>query len=105
MWGGLLREGQPEEILLHQGLRHGQDGSSFRSGNLQPVQVRIFPMLGTVLTRHVTRYKAPRPYFHTFEGDEAQIGLNFADEGEADIFRQTVRDHSLCSDFIYWRTG
>ena len=36
------------------------------------------------------KYKSPRPYFHTFEGDEAQIGLNFADEGEADIFRQTV---------------
>ena len=36
------------------------------------------------------KYKSPRSYFHTFEGDDAQIGLNFADEGEADIFRQTV---------------
>ena len=36
------------------------------------------------------RYKAPRPYFHTFEGDDAQIGLNFADEAEAAVFRQTV---------------
>ena len=36
------------------------------------------------------RYKAPRPYFHTFEGDEAQVGLNFADEGEAEVFRSTV---------------
>ena len=40
------------------------------------------------------KYKSPRPYFHTFEGDDAQIGLNFADEGEADIFRQTVCGHN-----------
>jgi hypothetical protein len=38
----------------------------------------------------VYRYKTPRPYFHTFEGDDAQVGLNFADEREADIFHQTV---------------
>ena len=38
----------------------------------------------------VVRYKAPRPYFHTFEGDESQIGLNFADESEAATFQQTV---------------
>ena len=43
------------------------------------------------------KYKSPRPYFHTFEGDDAQIGLNFADEGEADIFRQTVRHQTLMS--------
>lgn len=36
------------------------------------------------------RYKAPRPYFHTFEGDDSQIGLNFADETEASIFQQTI---------------
>ena len=38
----------------------------------------------------VSRYKAPRPYFHTFEGDDAQIGLNFADESEAEVFHQTI---------------
>ena len=43
------------------------------------------------------KYKSPRPYFHTFEGDDAQIGLNFADEGEADIFRQTVWLHNSSS--------
>ena len=43
------------------------------------------------------KYKSPRPYFHTFEGDDAQIGLNFADEGEADIFRQTVWPHNSSS--------
>ena len=43
------------------------------------------------------KYKSPRPYFHTFEGDDAQIGLNFADEGEADIFRQTVGPHNFSS--------
>ena len=36
------------------------------------------------------RYKTPRPYFHTFEGDDAQVGLNFADEREAEHFHQTV---------------
>merc|ERR1719341_1147317 len=36
------------------------------------------------------RYKAPRPYFHTFEGDDSQIGLNFADESEAATFQQTI---------------
>ena len=36
------------------------------------------------------RYKTPRPYFHTFEGDDAQIGLNFADEKEAEVFQQTI---------------
>ena len=41
-------------------------------------------------TEACNRYKAPRPYFHTFEGDEAQIGLNFADESEALVFRQAV---------------
>lgn len=38
----------------------------------------------------MSRYKTPRPYFHTFEGDDAQIGLNFADEKEADTFQQTI---------------
>lgn len=36
------------------------------------------------------KYKTPRPYFHTFEGDDAQIGLNFADEKEAEMFQATV---------------
>jgi len=36
------------------------------------------------------RYKAPRSNFHTFEGDEAQIGLNFADEKEGESFQTTV---------------
>ena len=36
------------------------------------------------------RYKAPRPYFHTFEGDDSQIGLNFADESEAATFQKTI---------------
>ena len=36
------------------------------------------------------KYKTPRPYFHTFEGDDAQIGLNFADEKEGENFQSTV---------------
>ena len=36
------------------------------------------------------RYKTPRPYFHTFEGDDSQIGLNFADEREAAHFQECI---------------
>merc|ERR1719158_2074840 len=55
--------------------------------------IRVFDMDKQVLVFNQEiynqfKYKSPRPYFHTFEGDDAQIGLNFADEGEADIFRQ-----------------
>jgi len=38
------------------------------------------------------KYKTPRPYFHTFEGDDAQIGLNFADEKEGETFQQTIEE-------------
>ncbi|XP_051777354.1 actin nucleation-promoting factor WASL-like [Erpetoichthys calabaricus] len=30
------------------------------------------------------RYKAPRPYLHTFPGENFQVALNFADEAEAE---------------------
>ena len=33
------------------------------------------------------RYRSPRAYFHTFEAENGQVGLNFADEGEASIFQ------------------
>ena len=33
------------------------------------------------------RYRSPRAYFHTFEAENGQVGLNFADEGEAAIFQ------------------
>jgi len=36
------------------------------------------------------KYKNPRPYFHTFEGDDSQIGLNFADEREASLFQDVI---------------
>lgn len=36
------------------------------------------------------RYKSPRSNFHTFEGDETQIGLNFADEKEGETFQTMV---------------
>jgi len=57
--------------------------------------IRVYDMDRTVLVfdqeiYNQFRYKAPRPYFHTFEGDDAQIGLNFADEAEAEIFQKTV---------------
>merc|ERR1711892_1468004 len=57
--------------------------------------IRVYDMDRTVLVfdqeiYNQFRYKAPRPYFHTFEGDDAQVGLNFADEAEAEIFQQTV---------------
>ena len=36
------------------------------------------------------RYKTPRPYFHTFEADDGQVGLNFADETEAEHFQKVT---------------
>ena len=38
------------------------------------------------------QYKCPRSYFHTFEADNGQVGLNFADETEASNFRTRVED-------------
>ena len=38
------------------------------------------------------QYKCPRSYFHTFEADNGQVGLNFADETEASNFRKRVED-------------
>ncbi|XP_041093067.1 wiskott-Aldrich syndrome protein homolog [Polyodon spathula] len=35
-------------------------------------------------------YCARFPFFHTFSGDDCQIGLNFANENEADAFRESV---------------
>lgn len=41
------------------------------------------------------RYKAPRDYFHTFEADEYQAGLNFASEDEAQKFKNAVEQKIL----------
>ena len=41
------------------------------------------------------RYRSPRPYFHTFEAEDGQIGLNFAIEGTC--FWERVRTHSTNS--------
>ena len=38
------------------------------------------------------RYRSPRPYFHTFEAEEGQIGLNFADENEAANFQLAIEN-------------
>lgn len=38
-------------------------------------------------------YHAPRPYFHTFEGDESRVGLNFADEAEAEFYLAAIKDN------------
>ena len=37
---------------------------------------------------HQFQYKTPRSYFHTFEADDGQVGLNFADNNEAVNFNQ-----------------
>lgn len=37
-------------------------------------------------------YSAPTPFFHTFAGDDCQAGLNFANEGEAEAFRNLVQE-------------
>lgn len=41
------------------------------------------------------KYKAPREYFHTFEADEVQAGLNFASEDEAIKFKNAVEQKLL----------
>jgi len=38
-------------------------------------------------------YHAPRPYFHTFEGDESRVGLNFAEQAEAEFYLAAVKDY------------
>ena len=38
------------------------------------------------------RYRSPRPYFHTFEAEDGQVGLNFADENEAATFQKAIED-------------
>lgn len=35
-------------------------------------------------------YKTPRPYFHTFEAQDCIVGLNFASEQEAQLFKETI---------------
>ncbi|XP_038138585.1 wiskott-Aldrich syndrome protein-like isoform X2 [Cyprinodon tularosa] len=35
-------------------------------------------------------YSTPLPYFHTFAADDCQVGLNFADQQEADAFKSTI---------------
>ncbi|KAK7080960.1 hypothetical protein SK128_011306, partial [Halocaridina rubra] len=37
-------------------------------------------------------YSASLPYFHQFEAEEQMIGLNFADDGEANQFNQAIRE-------------
>lgn len=41
------------------------------------------------------RYKSPRDYFHTFEAEESQAGLNFASEDEAAKFKNNVEQKLL----------
>lgn len=36
------------------------------------------------------QYRTPRPYFHTFEAHDCIVGLNFASEQEAHLFKQTI---------------
>ncbi|XP_057374296.1 actin nucleation-promoting factor WAS-like [Daphnia carinata] len=36
-------------------------------------------------------YCAPRPYFHTFEGDDCRVGLNFANDAEAEFFLMAIK--------------
>ncbi|XP_048739047.2 actin nucleation-promoting factor WASL-like [Ostrea edulis] len=41
------------------------------------------------------RYKSPRDYFHTFEAENSQAGLNFASEDEANKFKSNVEQKLL----------
>ncbi|KAK1898981.1 Wiskott-Aldrich syndrome protein [Dissostichus eleginoides] len=37
-------------------------------------------------------YSSPQPFFHTFESDDCQVGLNFSMQQEAEDFRHAVED-------------
>lgn len=37
-------------------------------------------------------YSSPQPFFHTFAADDCQVGLNFADQQEADAFLNAVEE-------------
>ncbi|KAI4824567.1 hypothetical protein KUCAC02_013070 [Chaenocephalus aceratus] len=37
-------------------------------------------------------YSSPQPFFHTFEADDCQVGLNFSMQQEAEDFRHAVED-------------
>ncbi|KAK8752884.1 hypothetical protein OTU49_008074, partial [Cherax quadricarinatus] len=37
-------------------------------------------------------YSASMPFFHQFEAEDQMIGLNFADEGEANTFNQAISE-------------
>ncbi|KAI9556692.1 hypothetical protein GHT06_016483 [Daphnia sinensis] len=38
-------------------------------------------------------YCAPRPHFHTFEGDDCRVGLNFANDAEAEFFLMAIKEN------------
>lgn len=38
-------------------------------------------------------YCAPRPHFHTFEGDDCRVGLNFANDAEAEFFLVAIKEN------------
>ncbi|KAA8591401.1 hypothetical protein FQN60_002344 [Etheostoma spectabile] len=37
-------------------------------------------------------YSSPQPFFHTFAADDCQVGLNFAEQQEAEAFQDAVED-------------
>lgn len=37
-------------------------------------------------------YSTPRPFFHTFASDDCQIGLNFAEQQEAEAFQNAINE-------------
>uniref|UniRef100_UPI0037E92CEC WASP actin nucleation promoting factor b isoform X1 n=2 Tax=Semicossyphus pulcher TaxID=241346 RepID=UPI0037E92CEC len=37
-------------------------------------------------------YSSPQPYFHTFAADDCQVGLNFAEQQEAENFQNVVEE-------------
>ncbi|XP_078111694.1 WASP actin nucleation promoting factor b isoform X1 [Sander vitreus] len=37
-------------------------------------------------------YSSPQPYFHTFAADDCQVGLNFAEQQEAEAFQNAVEE-------------
>ncbi|GFR59154.1 neural Wiskott-Aldrich syndrome protein [Elysia marginata] len=64
--------------------------SSKRSFYIRVYDIKKQQMIWEQELYNQFQYKYPRDYFHTFEGDNCQAGLNFASEDEALKFKTAV---------------
>lgn len=64
--------------------------SSKRSFYIRVYDIKKQQMIWEQELYNQFQYKCPRDYFHTFEGDNCQAGLNFASEDEALKFKTAI---------------